>query len=80
MSESIYEPFSLCDLYDGCEHDVKGLTWSPPVRETVPKSAPQYKRQMGVQNLGRELKLPPWEEPHRAEIEAGLATIAYRAS
>ncbi len=25
--------------------------------------------------LGRELKLPPWEEPHRSVIEAGLATI-----
>jgi glyoxalase family protein len=28
--------------------------------------------------LGRDLKLPPWEEPHRAEIEAGLAPIQYR--
>jgi glyoxalase family protein len=25
--------------------------------------------------LGEGLKLPPWEEPHRAEIEAGLAPI-----
>jgi glyoxalase family protein len=25
--------------------------------------------------LGRELKLPPWEEPHRADIEAGLAPV-----
>ena len=29
-------------------------------------------------SLGRGLKLPPWEEPHRAIIEAGLATVAYR--
>jgi glyoxalase family protein len=27
--------------------------------------------------LGRDLKLPPWEEPHRAEIEAGLAPVVY---
>src|SRR5581483_9073529 len=27
--------------------------------------------------LGRDLKLPPWEEPHRAEIEAQLASVAY---
>ncbi len=27
--------------------------------------------------LGRELKLPPWEEPHRAEIEAELVSLAY---
>src|SRR3954465_8061838 len=25
--------------------------------------------------LGRELKLPPWEEPHRADIEAALVAI-----
>jgi glyoxalase family protein len=25
--------------------------------------------------LGRSLKLPPWEEPYRSEIEAGLPKI-----
>jgi glyoxalase family protein len=29
--------------------------------------------------LGRDLKLPPWEEPNRSMIEAGLAKISYRA-
>jgi len=28
--------------------------------------------------LGRDLKLPPWEEPHRASIERGLAEVTYR--
>ncbi len=28
--------------------------------------------------LGRDLKLPPWEEPHRSTIEAGLDKIQYR--
>ncbi|HUR33833.1 MAG TPA: ring-cleaving dioxygenase [Vicinamibacterales bacterium] len=28
--------------------------------------------------LGRALKLPPWEEPFRAEIEPGLARVEYR--
>jgi glyoxalase family protein len=28
--------------------------------------------------LGRELKLPHWEEPHRASIESGLARVEYR--
>ncbi len=28
--------------------------------------------------LGRDLKLPPWEEPHRASIEANLAPVKYR--
>jgi glyoxalase family protein len=28
--------------------------------------------------LGRDLKLPPWEEPHRASIEENLAAVTYR--
>ena len=28
--------------------------------------------------LGRDLKLPPWEEPFRADIEPGLDTVEYR--
>jgi glyoxalase family protein len=28
--------------------------------------------------LGRDLKLPPWEEPNRAEIEANLVPVEYR--
>jgi glyoxalase family protein len=30
-----------------------------------------------VADLGRGLKLPPWEEPHRRDIEARLAPIKY---
>jgi glyoxalase family protein len=29
-------------------------------------------------DLGKDLKLPPWEEPYRREIEAGLAQVTYR--
>ena len=28
-------------------------------------------------SLGQSLKLPPWEEPDRAEIERGLAPVKY---
>ena len=28
--------------------------------------------------LGRDLKLPPWEEPHRPTIEATLPSVTYR--
>ena len=28
-----------------------------------------------LEGLGRELKLPPWEEPNRAEIEEGLPRV-----
>jgi glyoxalase family protein len=31
-----------------------------------------------VSTLGRDLKLPPWEEPHRASIEASLPAVEYR--
>jgi glyoxalase family protein len=30
-----------------------------------------------LSSLGRALKLPPWEEPFRAEIEAGLDAVSY---
>jgi glyoxalase family protein len=30
-----------------------------------------------LRELGRALKLPPWEEPYRASIEAGLPTVTY---
>jgi len=29
-------------------------------------------------SLGQALKLPPWEEPHRVAIEAGLAPVTHR--
>ena len=31
-----------------------------------------------VESLGRALKLPPWEEPNRADIEAHLPRVEYR--
>jgi glyoxalase family protein len=30
-----------------------------------------------LRNLGRDLKLPPWEEPHRQEIETRLPQVTY---
>jgi glyoxalase family protein len=30
-----------------------------------------------LEELGRTLRLPPWEEPHRAQIEAGLARVRH---
>jgi glyoxalase family protein len=31
-----------------------------------------------ARSLGKDLKLPAWEEPHRASIEANLARVTYR--
>jgi glyoxalase family protein len=39
---------------------------------TVP---PGFEVDESLADLGRGLKLPPWEEPHRAAIEAGLPAI-----
>jgi glyoxalase family protein len=38
---------------------------------------PGFTADEAAASLGRELKLPPWEEPHRGAIEAGLATVHY---
>jgi glyoxalase family protein len=31
-----------------------------------------------VESLGKALQLPPWEDPHRASIEANLVPVTYR--
>src|SRR2546425_10502523 len=41
---------------------------------TVP---PGFTIDEDLSSLGRVLKLPLWEEPHRTEIEAGLARVTY---
>ena len=38
--------------------------------------APGFTVDETLQGLGQDLKLPPWEEPNRPEIEAGLPRIA----
>ncbi len=45
----------------------------------VATTAPGFTVDEPLHALGRALKLPPWEEPHRAGIERGLAAIRYRA-
>lgn len=40
--------------------------------------APGFTVDEELASLGRALKLPPWEEAFRAEIEPGLAAVAYR--
>ena len=40
--------------------------------------APGFTVDEPVETLGAGLKLPPWEEPHRQEIEAGLALVTHR--
>jgi len=39
---------------------------------------PGFSADEAVASLGRDLKLPPWEEPHRADIEAALVPVRYR--
>ena len=40
--------------------------------------APGFAVDEAPASLGRDLKLPPWEEPNRSMIEAGLDAVAYR--
>jgi glyoxalase family protein len=44
----------------------------------VATTAPGFTVDEDEATLGRALKLPPWEEPHRGAIEAQLAPITYR--
>jgi glyoxalase family protein len=44
----------------------------------VATMAPGFTADEELGALGRELKLPPWEEPHRADIEAALAKIVVK--
>jgi glyoxalase family protein len=39
---------------------------------------PGFTADEDASSLGRALKLPPWEEPHRATIEANLPAVEYR--
>ena len=39
---------------------------------------PGFTADEAIAELGRALKLPPWEEPNRADIEAALPTITQR--
>lgn len=41
--------------------------------------APGFTVDEPLTSLGRDLKLPPWEERHRPSIEAGLDRVAYRS-
>jgi glyoxalase family protein len=41
----------------------------------VATMGPGFAVDESVDCLGQNLKLPPWEEPHRAEIEAGLTQV-----
>ena len=43
----------------------------------VATMAPGFTVDEDLSQLGRDLKLPPWEEAYRAEIERTLATVSY---
>jgi glyoxalase family protein len=43
----------------------------------VATAGPGFAVDEPVDELGRALKLPPWEEPNRAEIERGLVPVRY---
>jgi glyoxalase family protein len=43
----------------------------------VATMAPGFEVDEDLRNLGRDLKLPPWEEPHRQQIEERLPQVTY---
>ena len=43
----------------------------------VATTGPGFLTDEELRDLGRDLKLPPWEEPHRQEIESRLPQVTY---
>jgi glyoxalase family protein len=43
----------------------------------VATAGPGFAIDEPLASLGRDLKLPPWEEPNRAAIQAGLPAVSY---
>ena len=67
----------VTDVRDRCYF--KSIYFREPggVLFEVATNQPGFTADEDLGALGRGLKLPPWEEPHRAIIEAKLPAVAY---
>ena len=67
----------VTDVRDRCYF--KSIYFREPggVLVEIATMAPGFTADEEVARLGQDLKLPPWEEPYRAEIEPALARVTY---
>jgi len=73
----IHEGCKVTEVRDRCYF--KSIYFREPggVLFEVATIAPGFTADEDASTLGRALKLPPWEEPHRADIERELAAVDY---
>jgi glyoxalase family protein len=68
----------VTDIRDRCYFESIYFREPGGVLFEVATIQPGFTADEDVSVLGRALKLPPWEEPHRASIEANLPPVEYR--
>ncbi len=68
----------VTDIRDRCYFESIYFREPGGVLFEVATIQPGFTADEDLSSLGRGLKLPPWEEPYRAAIEAALPRVAYR--
>ncbi len=68
----------VTDIRDRCYFESIYFREPGGVLFEVATVQPGFTADEELDSLGRGLKLPPWEEPHRASIEANLVPVRYR--
>jgi glyoxalase family protein len=67
----------VTDIRDRCYFESIYFREPGGVLFEVATVQPGFTADEDLGSLGRELKLPPWEEPHRASIESALPAVQY---
>ena len=68
----------VTDIRDRCYFESIYFREPGGVLFEVATIQPGFTADEDLSSLGRGLKLPPWEEPHRPSIEANLPAVRYR--
>ena len=68
----------VTDIRDRCYFESIYFREPGGVLFEVATVQPGFTADEDLSSLGRDLKLPPWEEPARASIEANLPAVTYR--
>ena len=68
----------VTDIRDRCYFESIYFREPGGVLFEVATIQPGFTADEDLSSLGRGLKLPPWEEPHRGTIEAALPRVTYR--
>jgi glyoxalase family protein len=75
--ELLRRGFNVTEVRDRCYFQSIYFREPGGVLFEVATIQPGFTVDEDLSSLGRSLQLPPWEEPHRATIEAQLVPVAY---